>query len=263
MISSTHNPKIQRLRALQSRPKERREAAAFVVEGVRLAEEAVNSGWLVREGYHTDELDPRGQDLVAKLKKANVPVEVISESVMKAVSDTKNPQGIVLEVEHKEVPLPSQPTLVLILDGIADPGNLGTLLRSAAAAGADCALLGPGCADPFSPKVLRSGVGAHFRLPIRQMDWPAITEFCDSSGVSVFLAEANEGVDYDRTDLTKPMAVIIGGEAHGTSRQAKALNPTLIRIPMPGQMESLNAATAGSLLLFEALRQRRTKEGTS
>jgi TrmH family RNA methyltransferase len=261
MITSVRNPRIQGIRSLQGRSQARREAGSFVVEGVRLVEEVLSSGWKVRCAYYGRDLVPRGQKILETLKAQDVEVVEVSESVMKVISDTKTPQGILLEVEWKELSRPAQPSLVLILDGVADPGNLGTLLRSAAAAGADLVLLAPGSADAFAPKVLRSGMGAHFRLPIREMDWAGIATLCKSEGLAVFLAEAGEGQAYDRVDLTKRVALIIGGEAHGTSVEAQSLKPEPIHIPMPGQIESLNAAIAGSLLLFEVVRQRRAKAG--
>jgi TrmH family RNA methyltransferase len=259
MITSVRNQKIQQLRGLQARAKNRREAGAFVVEGVRLAEEALVSGWQVRSAFYTDDLRDRGDAILSKLKKVGVAPESVSEEVMKALSDTETPQGILLELGLRELPVPAQLDLVLILDGVADPGNLGTLLRSAASAAVGAVLLGPASADPFSPKVLRSAMGAHFRLPIRSLQWPEIAKFCRGNGLQIFLAEAGDGQAYDRVDLTQPSAFIVGGEAHGVSAAAKDLQPTSIQIPMPGQTESLNAAMAGTLLLFETLRQRRAK----
>lgn len=262
MISSVRNPKIQELRALQSRARRRREIGTFVVEGLRLAEETVNSDWDLRAVFYTRDVAENAKELLNSLKKRKIPAEEVSEAVMKAITDTKTPQGILLEVSQKDLPLPLKPSLVLILDGISDPGNLGTLLRSAAAAGADCVLLAPGCADAFAPKVLRGGMGAHFQMPLRTMDWPAISSFCRQNDLTVFLAEARNGLPYDHMDLTQRLAFIIGAEAYGPSQHAKQLNPTIITIPMAGQMESLNAAIAGSLLLFEALNQRRDKAVT-
>lgn len=258
MISSVRNPRIQEIRALQSRPRNRREAGVFIIEGVRLTEEALNSGWRAKAAFFTHGLDERGQAVIKSLQAQKVNAEEVSESVMAAISDTKSPQGILLEMETKELPIPAQPRMVLILDGLADPGNLGTLLRSATAAGADAVLLAPGSADAFAPKVLRSGMGAHFKLPIREIDWQQIAALCKKESLAVFLAEAGEGEAYDQVDLTQRVAILIGGEAHGVSPAAQQLNPQPIHIPMPGQIESLNAATAGSLLLFEAVRQRRT-----
>lgn len=260
MISSVRNPKIQAMRALQSRARNRREAGAFVVEGVRLAEEALNSGWRAKAAFFTRNLDERGQAIIKSLQDQKVNAEEVAESVMKAISDTRSPQGILLEMQAKELPIPAQPSLVLVLDGMADPGNLGTLLRSAAGAGADAVFLTPGSADAFAPKVLRSGMGAHFKLPVRERDWPEIASFCKKENLTVFVAEAGRGKLYDQVDLTQPIALIVGGEAHGVSEAAQQLKPEPIHIPMPGQIESLNAATAGSLLLFEAVRQRRATE---
>jgi TrmH family RNA methyltransferase len=258
MIKSVKNPKIQELRALQRLPKRRREKGSFVVEGARLAEEALMSNWALREAIYTEGAEKDNPDLVRALV-ARGHADVVSESVMKATSDTKTPQGILVEVEWKEMALVSHPSFVLILDGISDPGNLGTLLRSAAAADCDAVLLAPDCADAFSPKVLRSGMGAHFRQPVLNLGWPNISAFAKEHKLSLYLAESWQGTPYNEVDLTKPFALIVGSEATGVSESAEALKPKTVQIPMPGRMESLNAAIAGSILLFEAVRQRGVK----
>jgi TrmH family RNA methyltransferase len=263
MLTSVRNPKVQRLRALQSRAKRRREAGSFVVEGVRLAEEALAAGWELRLGLYTEGLSARGQTLVEQLRAQDVDLELVSPEVMAAASDTQTPQGILLELAQRELPLAEQPDLLLVADQLRDPGNLGTLLRSAAAAGADGALLAPGCADAWAPKVLRTGMGAHFALPIHSLDWNAVRDLCSQHSLQVYYAEAGQGLSYDAADLTRPLALILGGEADGPGPEARALAKSAIHIPMPGRAESLNAATAGSLLLFEAARQRRAKEGPS
>lgn len=256
MISSVTNPKVKTVKALQARAKARREAGAFVVEGVRLGEEALASGWPVRQAFYTADLDARGR---TALRAAKVQAEEVSEQVMVAMSDTQSPQGLLLELELQSMALPHRPGLVLILDGIADPGNLGTLLRSAAAAAVDAVFVAPGSVDAFAPKVLRSGMGAHFRLPVIEADWGRIAKFVSENSLAAYIAEADTGKPYDEVDLIQKIALVIGGEAHGVSGGADRLNATPVQIPMPGKMESLNAATAGTLLLFEALRQRRKK----
>ena len=258
MIKSVRNPKVQEMRALQRLPKRRREKGAFVVEGARLAEEALMSNWPVREALYTESASQANPELVRALV-ARGNADLVSEAVMKAASDTKTPQGVLVEVEMKQMPIVSQPSLVLMLDGISDPGNLGTLLRSAAAADCDAVLLAPGCADAFSPKVLRSGMGAHFRQPIQTMGWPEISDFVKKYEFALYVAETWEGQSYSEVDLMQPFALIVGSEATGVSKEAKELNPQPIQIPMPGRMESLNAAIAGSILLFEAVRQRSKK----
>lgn len=257
MIRSVQNPNVQRIRALQSRARERREQGAFVVEGVRLAEEAVASGWGVKLAFYTSELDPRGLALVEQLQKNKIAVEEVSPEVIQACSDTQTPQGLLLEVAWRQATLPAGASLVLVLDRVADPGNVGTLLRSAAAAGADATVLAPGTADAFAPKVLRSGMGAQFRLPVLHLEWTQIAELLRQYDLHAFIAETNLGKSFDQVDLTQKLAFLIGAEAQGPSPEARALAAEPIHIPMPGQIESLNAATAGSLLLFEAVRQRR------
>lgn len=245
------------MRALQGRAKDRREAQAFVVEGVRLAEEALASGWPVRQAFYTQQLDERGLGVLSTLQAAGVDAEEVTPEVMEACSDTKTPQGILLEVAMQPIKMPPTVSLVLILDGVSDPGNVGTLLRSAAAAGADGVVLSPGSADPFAPKVLRSGMGAQFRLAVLELRWEQIRSLLVEHGLQAFIAEASRGVPFDQADLTQKLAFIVGGEAHGPSDAARASAAQPIHIPMPGQAESLNAATAGALLLFEAVRQRR------
>lgn len=260
MIRSVRNPKVQEMRALQRLPRRRREKGAFVVEGARLAQEALMSGWTVIEALYTESATEANPELVRALV-ARGNADLVSEAVMKAAGDTKTPQGVLVEIEWRQLPLVSHPSLVLILDGIGDPGNLGSLLRSAAAADCDAVLLAPGCADAFAPKVLRSGMGAHFRQPIQNLGWPAISQFIKQHKLDPFLSEAWEGQPYTEVDLARPFALILGSEATGVSDAAKGLEPTPIQIPMPGRMESLNAAIAGSIILFEAVRQRSARHG--
>lgn len=256
MITSARNPKVQRLRALQEQAKRRKENGSFVVEGVRLAEEALMSNWPVRTALITPALAASDPNLVRALEARGV-AEEVSASVMKSLSDTKTPQGVLLEVELRDTKLPDNVSFTLVLDAIADPGNLGTLLRTAAAADCDAVLLAPGCADAFAPKVLRSAMGAHFRQPILTMDWKTIERTVKEHRLQAYLAEAWQGEVYDHADFARPVALVLGGEASGASANVAALNPKQVQIPMPGRMESLNVATAGSILLFEVVRQRR------
>jgi TrmH family RNA methyltransferase len=256
MITSARNPKVQQIRALQRLAKHRAEAGAFIVEGVRLAEEALRSAWPLRVALYTSELAARHEGLVRALHARGV-AEQVSPEVMQAASDTKTPQGVLLEVELRRLPLPTAVNFALILDGIADPGNLGMLLRSAAGADCDAVFLAPGCVDAFSPKVLRSGMGAHFHQPVLNQSWEEIENVIRSHSLQPYLAEAWQGDPYDKQDLTKPLALILGGEARGAGEEAAKLNPMPLQILMPGRIESLNVAAAGSILLFEIVRQRR------
>jgi TrmH family RNA methyltransferase len=255
MITSSQNTKIKLIRALQGRSKERREAGAFLIEGVRLVEEALAADWPFRFMLYDEILNERGNLLVESLKSRGVECEMVSTSVMKSLGETETPQGILAVLELTNLPIPKLPTFLLIPDQIRDPGNLGTLLRSAAAAGVDAALLPPETTDAFAPKVLRSGMGAHFRLPIHSMTWDEIEGVGKLAGLQVFLADM-DGQSCWQTDLRQPLALIVGGEAEGASESARRLATMSLSIPMPGKAESLNAGVAGSVLMFEVVRQR-------
>ena len=260
-ITSSQNPKLQRVRALVEKRKQREEENAFVVEGVRLVEEALSSGWQAQLVLYTPELSERGQRLVRQTAgQAGVEVVELQPRLLDSISGTENPQGILAVFTRQQISFPEPLDFVLICDTLRDPGNLGTLLRSAAAAGAQAALLSPGTTDAFSPKVLRAGMGAHFRLPVHSASWEEIRAVCKDrpEPLEILLAESAEGQVCWDIDLRRPIALMVGSEAEGASREAMALADLAITIPMPGASESLNAAVAASVLLFEIVRQRRT-----
>ncbi len=257
MITSPRNPRVKLARALQRRPRERRKASAFVIEGVRLIEEALVAGWPFRFVLHTDGLPPRAQVLLREIRRAGHPAETISSDLLHAISDTETPQGILAVVDLQPLPIPSSPTFLLIPDSVRDPGNLGTLLRTAAAARVDAVLLPPGTTDAFAPKVLRAAMGAHFRLPVHPMTWEEIARLCRASDLRVYLGDMH-GPPCWEADFRSPLALVIGGEARGASEEGRALAQGTVGIPMPGEVESLNAAIAGAILIFEVVRQRQT-----
>lgn len=253
IISSSQNPKIKLVHALLGRAKERREAGAFVADGVRLVEEAVKSNWKFRFALYDESLNARGSSLVEQLLSHGVDVEEVSEQLMKSLSGTETPQGLLAVLEISQQPIVNPLNFVLIPDQIRDPGNLGTLLRTAAAAGVQAVFLPPETTDAFSPKVLRSGMGAHFRLPIHSMKWEKIRR--ETNDLKIFLADM-DGDSCWEIDLRQPLALIVGSEAEGASDEARRLASQNISIPMSGDMESLNAGVAGSVLMFEVVRQR-------
>ena len=255
MITSSQNPKLKLVRALQGRPKERREEGAFLAEGVRLVEEALSTGWPIRFVLYSDGLSERGQALIEDLKTAGQDVDDVAGDLLQAASETETSQGILAVLELNALLIPNQSDFILILDQIRDPGNLGTLIRTAASAGVQAVLLPPETADAFAPKVVRAGMGAHFRLPIHAMEWDAIEHICRSANLQVCLADMH-GLSCWDTNLREPLALIVGGEAEGASERAQRLANASISIPMPGKTESLNAAIAGAVLMFEVIRQR-------
>jgi len=253
MITSSQNPKIKLVRALLGRAKERREAMAFIVEGVRLVEEAANMKWLFRFVLYDETLNERGKSLVERLMSRGVEVDQIPSSLMQDLSPTETPQGILAVILLIDFSIPTSPNFIVIADQIRDPGNLGTLLRSATAAKVQAVILPPETTDAFAPKVVRAGMGAHFRLAIHSTNWDNIRAY--TTGINVFLADMN-GKSCWETDLRKPLALIVGGEAEGASEEARKLANGQISIPMAGNVESLNAGVAGSVLMFEVVRQR-------
>jgi len=258
MITSVHNPKIQLVRRLQAQAKARHEERAFVIEGVRLAEEALQSAWEARLVLFTDQLDERGKAVVDGFSSRGVPVEQVTDAVMKAVSETETPQGLLVILALQTLPLPPAPGFLLILDGLRDPGNLGTILRTAAAASVQAVFLTPGTADAYAPKVVRAGMGAHFRMSIHSMAWVEIKLILKQGSVNlrVYLADSVAGIPYTQADFRSPLAIIVGGEAAGAGTEAISLADEKVHIPMPGGSESLNAGIAASILLFEVVRQR-------
>ena len=232
------------------RPKERREAGAFVAEGVRLLEEAVKAGWPMQFVLFDETLGERGKSQVESLRSRGIEVEQVTPELMKSLSDMETSQGILAVLDYSLLSLPYSPNFLLIPDQIRDPGNLGALLRSADAAGVDGVLIPPETTDPFAPKVVRAGMGAHFRLPIVSMSWEQIEQHVKSANQQVWLADMH-GQSCWEADLRSPLALIVGGEAEGASESARKLASRKISIPMTGKTESLNAAVAGSVLMFE------------
>lgn len=259
MITSPNNPKLRYLRHLSRRAFREREGR-MPLEGLRLVEEAMAAGFVPAFALFTEDLGerPRGLALRTALEAAGVPLLEVAPGMLRELAETAQPQGLLAVVEIPELPLPPLPDRVLILDGMRDPGNLGAVLRSADAAGVDAVFLTPGTVEWSNPKVLRSAMGAHFHLPVRRMGWPEIDAF--RAGLapppSIWLAEADGEFSHSAVDWRQPAWLLIGGEAEGASPEARSRVDGRVRIPMPGRAESLNAAAAAAVLLFEALRQR-------
>ncbi|NPV77501.1 MAG: RNA methyltransferase [Anaerolineae bacterium] len=258
MITSLQNPRVKLARALLRQKQERQKSCLFVIEGVRLVEEAYSTGWLPEWIFYSSPISSRGKELLNACTQAGCDVEEVTPAVMEKISGTESPQGILAVLPERQPTLPEKLDFAVIGDAIRDPGNLGALLRSAAAAGVQAVFLTSGSADPFSPKVLRAGMGAHFRLPIFTNPWQDIYAHCINfvPPLNLFLAEAQKGLPYWQADLRAPLALIIGGEAEGPAPEIRSAAVTPLSIPMPGRFESLNAAVAAGILIFEVIRQR-------
>lgn len=243
-ITSLKNPKVAAWKALKDR-KGRRESGCFLVEGRKMVEEALASAFdvetvLVQEGMEL----PDG---------LTVPVYELPEYVLTAVCDTKTPQGIAAVVRMKE-----QSALgghIVVLDGVQDPGNVGTIIRTADAAGLDGVLLSNQCADVFSPKVLRATMGSIFRMNLRTTDdLPGELTKLREKGYSILSSQLDGTPFYEREKVAEQFALVIGNEGNGVSEQVQQTATHRVRLPMRGGAESLNAAIAAAIMMYELMR---------
>jgi RNA methyltransferase, TrmH family len=221
-------------------------------------EEALKAGFVPAFLFSTDVAarGERARTLLEEGRSRGTKVRTASEAVLSAMADTVHPSGILAVMPMPEQAHSPTTTLAVIIDQLRDPGNMGTILRSALAAGVDLLLTTAQTVDVFSPKVVRAAMGAHFHLPmILNQPWTAIQEA--TRGMHVVLADPGvAGQNYWALDWRLPTALIIGSEAEGASNEAQALATTRVIIPMRGDVESLNAGVAASIVLFEAARQR-------
>jgi TrmH family RNA methyltransferase len=245
---------VRWVRELHARRRARQEADVFLVEGSRLAEEALAAGLRARLVLRAPQLDPRSADLAAAFGRTGSEVVTTTPRWIAACSDADTPPGLIVVVDRPHPAPPSPLRLALVADGLADPGNFGSLMRTCVAAGVDCLFLTPGSVDPFNPKVVRGAMGAHFHLPLVPLeggpDSPAL------AGLPLWLMAAGEGVPYYRVDGRRPMALILGSEAHGLDPVWRGHAAGILHIPMHPAAESLNAAVAAAVVLFDIARQR-------
>jgi TrmH family RNA methyltransferase len=254
VITSKTNRKVKYVRSLYRRSVRQRERR-FVAEGVRLVEEMMKAGQEPVFVFHCPGVssDARALALVERLRSSGVELESVSEDVMRAMADTKTPQGILAVASFPELDARNS-HLSLLLDGVRDPGNLGTILRSAEAAGVGQVVTMRGTVDIYGPKVVRGAMGAHFRLPmVADCRWGDVGSIL--AGKQVLLADVHGDRRYYEIDWTQPSALIVGGEAHGPGAEARRLCTATVSIPMQRNVESLNVAAATSIILFEAARQ--------
>ena len=252
IIKSASNRRVKYVKALRSKARLRRGEGKLILEGDRLIGDALQSGGKPDQALYV----PESADyaLVAALQDKGCQLLPVSQEVLRQVSDTQRAPGLLAVFHIPRPPLPQRAERALILDAIGEPGNLGAILRSATAAAADIAILSPGNADPYNPKALRAAMGAHFRLPIVEANWRELRAYC--ADLRVYAAEAGSETRYTDVEWRDGWALIIGNEAHGLSREARSLSAVGIAIPMAARAESLNAAAAAAVILFEARRQR-------
>lgn len=259
MINSVSNKQVRRAVQLAGKAKARREEGLFVAEGLRMCRECAPDQ--VEILYVTEEF-ASGEENRRWLSSYRY--ETVSEAVMKAMADTKTPQGVLGLVRQPVWSLSDilgrERPMILVLETIQDPGNLGTLLRAGEGAGITGLVMNRETADIFNPKVIRSTMGSLFRIPFLYAENLGETvRFLKKNHVKILAAHLEGAVVYDEEDCTGALGFLIGNEGNGLSEEIGALADARIKIPMAGQVESLNAAVAASVLMFETARQRRKR----
>lgn len=240
MITSIQNNKVKEWKKLHKR-KYRNQEQAFLVEGFHLVEEVIKSDFLVkelivREGVEM-EADP------------DIPITEVSSQVFESIAETETPQGIAAVVEQRSFDYkPGRWTL--IVDAVQDPGNLGTMIRTADAAGFDHVILGKGTVDPYNDKVIRATQGSLFHLPIFQGDIQDYVRELQGKGAHVWASTLSDAVPYKNLDVPEKVALIVGNEGQGIDDSVAALADERVYIPIYGQAESLNVAIASAVLMY-------------
>ncbi len=256
MITSVSNPQVKNLQQLAQKAKVRNEQGVFLAEGIKMFQEAPKDK--IQNVYISKSLyEEKGQAFLDGTE-----AQVLDDRVFASVSGTKTPQGILCVVKmfqyRIEDILKKDEPLLLILENLQDPGNLGTILRTAEGAGVDAVLLSRGCVDIYNPKTIRSTMGSVYRLPFAYTDdLTGMLSLLKERGIHIYAAHLKGRRYYDEEDYRHSCAFLIGNEGNGLSEHISACADTLIRIPMAGQVESLNAAVSASILAYEAFRQRR------
>lgn len=256
VITSVSNQQMKHIKELLNKGKERRKEKLFVAEGIRMVSETPRERLekvYVSESFFRNPPKLRGLDLSDAV--------IVQDQVFRQISDTQTPQGIMAIVRQCETSLDDilgrQDGLLLFLENIQDPGNLGTMMRTAEGAGATGLIMSRDTVDIYNPKTIRATMGSLYRMPFIYVD-----DFCDAihqavkRGMNVYAAHLKGTESYDRKDYRRPTGFLIGNEGNGLTEEAAAQATDYIRIPMAGQLESLNAAVAAAVLMYETSRQR-------
>lgn len=257
MITSSSNQQMKNIAQLIKKAKVRKEQGIFVVEGRKMFTE-VPREWLAGVYVSENFLEQEGAEKLL----ADTEYEVVSDSVFKSISDTQTPQGILCLVKIPQYELSEllqgERTHLLVLESIQDPGNLGTMLRTGEGAGITGVIMNQTTVDLFNPKTIRSTMGSIYRVPYYiSSNLEETVQKLKTQGISVYAAHLRGKMQYDEPDYTKASAFLIGNEGNGLSDAIADMADSYIRIPMEGQVESLNAAISATLLMYETNRQRR------
>ena len=260
IISTTHNPKIKKLLALQQKATERRKNGLFVVEGQRELQHCIEAGLEIDTIFFCPEILENDEDVLATLPRTARHYEVTA-GVYDRIAYRGGTEGIIAEVKAKrlllnDLQLKENPLLV-VLESVEKPGNLGAVLRSADAAGVDAVIVCDPLTDIYNPNLIRSSIGAVFTMPCVPCRTEECISFLKAKGIQILTAQLQDSSLYYDTDMTCGTAIIMGTESTGLTEAWRQAATRHIRIPMLGQLDSLNVSVSAGILMFEAVRQRR------
>jgi TrmH family RNA methyltransferase len=259
VITSPNNKRVAKAVRLKKRAM-REKDHRFLVEGAQAAREALASGTKLVEVFHAPSPEARLQPVIAMAHEAGVPVHEVSDEIMARLTSTVSPPGLVAVSPFVDVPLdriPKGARTVPVLVEVRDPGNAGTIVRSADAAGADAVVFARSSVDVYNEKAVRATAGSLFHVPlVREVDVEEAVRALRDRGFAILAADARGEASIYESDLARPIAFLFGNEARGLSPEASALADGTVRVPIAGRAESLNLAAATALVLFEAARQR-------
>lgn len=260
-IRSSSNSYFKEYRRLAGSRKYRRSAGKLALEGPHLVEEALAAGLHPEVIFVTRSFLEEGGEKICSALLERTRRYLLSPSLFARLADTETPQEIAAIFPFREPDPAARPagslSLVMILERLQDPGNMGTIIRTAAAAGVDALFYGPGCVDPYSPKALRSSAGALFHLPPTAVEDPlSLVQLLQRSGMAVITTQPRSGHSFWEIDYRKKTAILIGSESSGLSPELVAASDFPVSIPQFSSLDSLNAAVAAAVIIYEALRQR-------
>ena len=258
MITSAGNARVKQVVQWQNKAKERKKDGIFLAEGIKMFEEAPLDS--IVEVFISESLEQKA-DAFYKKKLLQIGYEVVSDEVFAKMSDTQTPQGILTILKRPEynldLLLKRENPLFVILENLQDPGNLGTIVRTGEGAGITGVIVSAGTVDIFNPKTIRATMGSIFRVPFLYVEDMADTiQKLHKHGVHTYAAHLAGKTYYRDVSLKEPTAFLIGNEGNGLTKETADMAESYIKIPMEGQVESLNAAVATALLMYEAHRQR-------
>ncbi len=260
-ITSPSNPYIREALAMRKKRK-RYGHDAFLIEGPHLTEMALNSGASLKRAFLSEQYASKreGMALLKRLSRRGIEVVLIGSDLLTLISDTEAPQGIIAiascqpcglyDLAFKNVPF------IVVLEGIQDPGNLGTIIRTSDAAAVDALILLPGTCDAFMPKVIRATAGSIFNIPVISADQLTLLKWLRERSANLLVTGVSGTLDIFHADLTRPLAFVFGNEALGVSEGLRTAADMLVKIPLKGRAESLNVASSAAVCLYETVRQR-------